>query len=119
MIAIKVIAIKKKYLFFTLTVIHMILIFMFSSQNSDASSNTSHEFTRRILDMFLKNCSEKEIDKIVVSVDFFVRKAAHFSIYFVLGIYVYFFIMQFDLKSDKIILISVFICFLYGFFSIN
>lgn len=65
----------------------MIAIFMFSSQNSDDSSDLSRGFIRDIINMlpFFSNTDEAAKTRIVVSIHNFVRKMAHFSIYAALG----------------------------------
>ena len=59
----------------------MIAIFMFSSQNSDDSSDLSRGFIRDIINMlpFFSNTDEAMKTKIISSVHNFVRKMAHFQ----------------------------------------
>lgn len=101
-----------KTLFKTLLVIlWMIIIFLFSNQPSDDSSKLSDGFILRgvriIESISHKNYNDEEIlNKFVRPV----RKLAHFTIYFVLGLLVFNLVRDF---SDKIIL-SILTCLLYS-----
>ena len=90
---------KKKIILWTLCILWMILIFMFSHQNAELSSDVSQGFTARII-MFLAEYNIIDIPvsslglseavlKIAESIDTVVRKLAHFSIFGILGILVY------------------------------
>lgn len=66
----------------------MLLIFYFSSQNADASTVTSGRFIARILSALPFGFDEMSTPEKLIMIDeaqFFVRKAAHFSIYGLLG----------------------------------
>lgn len=76
---------KKRAIFIILTILWMVTIFSFSSQNSDTSSNTSS----RVIKMVVKavsNVSQEQEENIVEQLQHIVRKMAHFSIYAVGGI---------------------------------
>ncbi|MGN1482050.1 VanZ family protein [Porcipelethomonas sp.] len=67
----------------------MIMIFCFSAQNADESSDTSGGFAKLLAKIIYNNFDtvnlpEQEI--IINKCQFIVRKAAHFSVYNVLGI---------------------------------
>lgn len=96
-----------------LVIIWMIFIFCFSNQKAKDSSKLSDGLilkTVRIIEKINhKEYSDEEIlDKFVKPV----RKTAHFTIYLILGVLVFLYISEFDLKN--IVLISLFICFLYA-----
>lgn len=81
---------NKSVIFGILTVLCMVLIFCFSAQNSAASDKTSDSFTVKVLSTVspkFKELNEKEKVKVVSDLTFPVRKSAHFSIYFILGIF--------------------------------
>lgn len=54
------------------------------------------------------------MEGIIENFDFFVRKGAHFTIYFVLGIFLYMFADSFSPSIRFTFKSSVFICFLYA-----
>lgn len=102
-----------RYIKLTLIIIWMIIIFMFSNQKSDDSTNLSNGLilkTVRIIEKINhKTYSDEEIlNKFFVPV----RKAAHFLIYLILGILVYLYIKDYSLKST--IFISIMICCMYA-----
>ena len=77
-----------RIVFWVLTVLIMVLIFLFSSQEAVNSQNTSEGFTKRILSLSNKfnSLTELEQQNIIVNVQYFVRKAAHFSVFASLGL---------------------------------
>lgn len=88
----------------------MVLIFCFSSENSDESSETSGFFTQFIVNHFFQNY---DYDYISGKVDHVVRKMAHFSIYASLGLCVSFSFGRRKFLSLKS-LFSLGVCFLYA-----
>lgn len=74
-------------LFSVATIGIMIIIFMFSSQNSEDSSELSGGFIRTIIDAlpFFWHTDAARKAEIVKSIHNLVRKTAHFSIYAALG----------------------------------
>ena len=72
---------KKRIIFLTLTIGWMVLIFWFSSRTASDSSTQSMFITEKIIRLFIDNPSYKLLD----FAETFVRKAAHFTEYFVLG----------------------------------
>ena len=77
-----------RIVFWVLTVLIMVLIFMFSSQEAVNSQNTSEGFTKKILSLSNKfnSLTELEQQNIIVNVQYYVRKAAHFSVFASLGL---------------------------------
>ena len=70
-------------------VLWMILIFTFSSQNAQVSSETSGSVVQKLCEVFypdFKAVPAEEQTDIISSFQFIARKSAHFSIYTVLGI---------------------------------
>ena len=68
----------------------MITIFMFSSQKAEDSQQTSDGFVSKIISAFypeFKNISEEEQDEVIDNLPLPVRKVAHFSIYFAMGLF--------------------------------
>ncbi len=77
-----------RIVFWMLTVLMMVLIFVFSSENANSSQRTSEGFTKKILSISKSFNSLTEFEQITVieQVQFFVRKAAHFSAFALLSI---------------------------------
>lgn len=72
-----------------LLVAWMITIFAFSSQNSNKSSATSSAFVENFISTIYPQFDDLSVEKQLKTTDFitvFVRKAAHFFEYFILGI---------------------------------
>ena len=81
---------KKTVIFAVLTAFCMVLIFCFSAQDASESDKTSDSFTVKVLSTVSSKFNDLDEEKqaeVVDSLAFPVRKAAHFSIYFVLGIF--------------------------------
>ncbi len=62
------------------------LIFYLSHQNANESSGMSGGLIKRFISFFLPNISADELTDIISSLQFIVRKTAHFSLYAILGI---------------------------------
>ena len=83
-------AIIFKIISLSLLVFWCALIFMFSAQNADRSSETSGTVVKRIVGAVYpdyKKLSEEKQQSITDTVTVVVRKTAHFSEYFVLGVF--------------------------------
>ena len=79
-------------IFFTLTVIWMVIIFIFSSQPSDMSSNTSGFFTNLVLDIFVPdydNYDSIKQQEVYETTSFIIRKCAHFAEYAILSCFAF------------------------------
>ena len=80
---------KKRIVLWLLVLAWMGLIFFFSAQNADDSSDTSGRFIRQLLAVFypgFDRLDEAARIALIESLTFIVRKGAHFSIFAVLGI---------------------------------
>ena len=100
---------------FILIVLCMLLIFSFSTDNSEESSSKSDGLIVKISEIFTgrklkENERNKYIDKYVV----LVRKSAHFTIYLILGLLILSFIREFRVVDYRAVLLSVFLTFLYA-----
>ncbi len=104
-----------KLVFWVLTVFIMVAIFMFSAQEATTSQQTSEGFTKKVLSISkaFKNMPEHEQTRIIISVQYFVRKAAHFSVYVSLGISLLS-AMLLTFKKRYLWLYSYIICTLYA-----
>lgn len=77
-----------RYFCFAAAVAVMVFIFVMSAKNSTESSDISHSFTRKVLELFLKSfgtMTSARQEEIILGLQFFVRKSAHAFIYTVLG----------------------------------
>ena len=105
-----------KYL---LVIIWMILIFYFSNQPANNSSNQSKgviiKSITAVTKIVNKNISEKELEKIIYITEKPVRKLAHIFLYFVLAILVTWLLKSYNLEYNQIFLYSIMICILYSF----
>ncbi len=96
----------------------MLVIFLFSSQTAKKSESNSDEFASYIIDVVAK-ISKKEITEsrkkeLIRETRFYVRKTAHFTLYFILNILVYGTCRSFRMKIKYSFLFSVFFCFLFA-----
>lgn len=74
-------------------IVWMVVIFCFSAQPSDDSQNTSDIFTLFAQKIFYPNFNELSNGEqlvIMAKLSFLVRKTAHFTAYFILGVLSYF-----------------------------
>lgn len=105
----------KKIVLTILLVIWMALIFWFSNQGSVKSTEKSQSFVRNtivtIYKLFDSNASEEKLETIVEMFDVPVRKVAHFTEYFILGILVFFTFRSYGIKN---IYIMIAFCFIYS-----
>lgn len=79
---------KSRLIFIFLSIIFMIIIFMFSSENGSDSQNTSGiitEFVAKSMVDDFKKLSESDKNDILDTISYLVRKTAHYSIYTSLG----------------------------------
>lgn len=77
------------YIFFTLTILWMTVIFMFSSQTGETSSNTSGTIANIIISIFVPDFdaySALKQQDILDTISFVIRKGAHFTEYAILGL---------------------------------
>ena len=96
----------------------MAVIFTLSHQPASESSQTSGSVIRLLVQFFIKdfeNLSNSEQLDIISSLQFIVRKGAHFSAYFVLGIFSFFTFLTYT--SPALLwrsIISLSICFIFS-----
>ena len=107
----------KRIILTILLVIWMLIIFMFSNDNSQISENKSDKVAESVVHtgevITKKEVPKQEKKKLVKNSRVFVRKTAHFVLYFVLGGLVYFTLNSYGLNK-KLILISLLSVFLYS-----
>lgn len=100
----------KRIIFAILIIINCIVIFNFSSQNSEKSSETSGVIVNKVVDSIGKVNKKVKKETLKDKVTFFVRKTAHFSIYTILGIFLMNESNTFEISKKR----KVIICILFG-----
>ena len=107
-----------RILFWVLALGTAMLIFFFSSQVSDESTNVSNSVTAFIARIFVRDydiMSEYDQYMIISSMNGFVRKAAHFSIYTVLAVFVTSALATYPTLSTKLRAVySILLCTAYA-----
>lgn len=80
----------KRIVFWCATILWMILIFSFSSQNATSSAGLSRKITETVIKEAhgVEQMTESEYKSFVTDTHKTIRKTAHFFLYFVLGILV-------------------------------
>lgn len=103
----------KKAFKFLLVVLWMGLIFMFSAQNAEESGELSSGLIVKIASLFVSDDLTPEMQMMYISkFSFILRKSAHFTVYLILGVLVWSFLKEFQLKH--IAVIALIICCLYS-----
>ena len=104
-----------KILKLILVLIVMLTIFMFSSENDVKSSNRSDGLIIRTTEFVLNRkltTFEKEI--YVSRYVGIVRKSAHFTLYYILGLTFILFLSEYDLNNKKLLLFTILFVFIYA-----
>ncbi len=105
----------KKIILVTLTILWMIIIFAFSNQKAKVSTGYSDSFINKtivnIYKIFNSNPTEEEQNDIIETFTLPIRKLAHITEYFILGILVFLTLKEFNCRNIYIIIL---ICFLYA-----
>lgn len=98
-------------------VLWMALIFSFSNQKDVESSKVSDGFIDRtvvkIYKVFNENITKEKEDEIIEKYTYPIRKLAHYTLYFVLGILAFLVVKDYSINK-KLIIYSLLICFLYA-----
>lgn len=98
----------KKFIKMLLLIAWLIVIYYFSSQDGNASSNLSNGLLRQI--GIILNVSD--IQKFLNDFGIIIRKLAHFTEYFILGVLMYINIK--DYQKSRSIIFSLALCTLYA-----
>lgn len=100
---------NKRFFYLLSSIIWMGVIFYFSSQNADASSEDSSIIRNFLIGVFTDSPSET----LLYIAEVFVRKVAHISEFFILAVLVYKTLTSFDIQAKKAV-ICIIVCFLYA-----
>ena len=106
-----------KIILHLLTILCMIVIFYFSAQNADYSSETSGEFIYSVGKIFFKDfrvMSERQQASLIESYQYLVRKFAHIVIYAFLGMLTAATMLTYPMKTKNRIVCAFVISFLYA-----
>ena len=97
-----------------LIILCMLFIFSLSSDNGEVSEKKSDSFIVKVTETILhRKLTVEEKEKYIEKTVVFVRKSAHFTLYFILGLLVISFLKEFGL-SRKSIIISISVVLLYA-----
>lgn len=101
-----------------LAIIWMGVIFMFSAQISDESKSSSNKVTSAVVNTVIsikkENISEEKRQKIIEDKTFIVRKSAHFTEYFILGLILILYLQTKEKLTTKYIILAIIFCVLYA-----
>ena len=108
----------KKIICWIIVIFWMGVIFTFSSFNGVESSKQSRGFLYHtignIIDIFDKDMDPVKKDELIIKINPEVRKIAHTSVYFVLGLFVCIAFKNYDLNVKKLLIYSLIVCLLYS-----
>lgn len=103
-----------KVLKIILLILWMMIIFAFSNQKAVDSSNLSSGLIdRTVVKVFYGDISKEKEEVIIEKYSYPIRKLAHYSLHFILGILSFLVIVDYK-NNKKLILYSMLICFLYA-----
>ena len=99
------------YLLFILLILSS--IFFFSSKNSNESNGLSKKLINNTINI-VEKVTHKDLDnkELVNTLNYPIRKLAHFTIFLLLGISIFLFISTFNI--NKKVLISILVCILFA-----
>lgn len=107
---------SRKIIFPILAILCMLMIFFFSHQDAKKSQSLSDKVAIKTLEV-KKSITKKEItqidkDNFVHNTRTLIRKSAHFTIYFVLGVFVYLTFKSYQVKHP--VFYAILFCFFYA-----
>ena len=107
----------KKWIKLIFIIVWLVVIFMFSSQNSKESLDLSKSFVVKVVTIIKqRELTYEEKTRIVKKYIYYIRKFAHFFLYFVLGFLIYIMLYDFFDNKYKLIYYTVMLCALYACF---
>lgn len=106
----------KKYIInILLIVIWMFVIFSFSNQNGETSKGASDTIIIKVAEVITKEkLTEEKEEKLTTKYKFIVRKTAHVTEYFILGILVFFLFNKMYGIGPKTFIYTIIFCFIYA-----
>lgn len=106
-----------RILLMVLIVVWIGVIFGFSSKNGTQSSKSSGRVTKAVIAVCYPayhSLSEEEQKEVFETINFLIRKVAHFTEYAILAVLITFFIMTFDKTGFSAIIATVAICAIFA-----
>jgi len=99
----------KKIIYLLLVILCLSSIFFFSSKSSNESNGLSKKLINNTINI-IENITHKDLNnkELVNTLNYPIRKLAHFTIFLLLGISIFLFINTFNI--NKKVLISILIC---------
>jgi len=107
----------RRTVFLLLTLCWMAVIFYFSAQEAQASSDLSGGFIAKLLSLFVEDfdtMDEASRLAMIDSLQTIVRKCAHMAVYGVLGVLLTLFMSTFPFSASKSFIITLAICVIYA-----
>ena len=105
----------KKVIKLILVLLIMINIFTFSSETGVESTSRSDRLIIRISERVLnRKLTQKEKETYTGKYVVLVRKTAHFTLYFLLGLFFISFLKEFNLDNKKLLLYTIIFVFIYS-----
>ena len=95
-----------------LLILWMGLIFSFSNQTGTSSLST--KVLTHIAITIDKDMTDEEIDEFVDKYSFIIRKVAHLTIYFILGILAYINLKEYMKVTPALVIYSIIFCLVYA-----
>ena len=93
----------------------MVTIFIFSGENDIESTGRSDGLIIRTCEFVLgRQLTNKEKDYYLENYVVYVRKTAHFTLYFLLGLAFISFLKEFDLNNKKLLIYTILFVFIYA-----
>lgn len=118
---------KSRVIYLILSILMMIVIFLFSSQASNDSNYLSYSITNFIFEITESKEVSTEVNtnknveemfptsnKTFHDINAVVRKSAHVSLYLILGIFTLLYINIYKINLKKAIIITIIFCFTYA-----
>lgn len=99
-----------------LLILWCLLIFFFSNENGEVSSNRSKSITNNTINVYEKVFKKevKDRKKVHDNLEVVIRKFAHFGLYFILGILVFLCFKEYPIDLRKQIIFSILFCLIYA-----
>lgn len=104
----------KKIIKFVLLLLWMYLIFYFSNQNGVDSSATSDGLVMSLV-RFIDSIIPVDFSEDTMNIlAFIIRKVAHFTLYFILGILIFILLNDYSMMLSKKVIYSIMFCLIYA-----
>ena len=106
----------KKVVLWILVIGCMATIFGFSSQVAEESKKTSSKVITKVVETvdIKKELTKPQKEKITEDLTFIVRKGAHFSIYALLGMFMFLLVQEYNLTKKKCFVTAIAAAFIYA-----